>query len=45
MICKQILMITFLNEPEVIILHTVKWFQAFLSNINNFIYNYLFARN
>ena len=25
---------TFLNEPELILLYIVKWFQVFLSNIN-----------
>ena len=28
MICKLILLITFLNEPKLILLHTVKWFQV-----------------
>ena len=27
--------VTFLNEPEVIFVHTVKWFQALLFNMNN----------
>ncbi len=31
------LYITFLNEPELICLHTVKWFQVLLSNTNNLI--------
>ena len=36
MICKPILLITFLNEPVLIFsLHTVKWFQVFLSNTND----------
>ena len=26
------------NKPELIVLHTVKWFQIFLSNMNNSIY-------
>ena len=39
MICKHILLITFLNEPKLISLHTVKWFQAFLSIMNNSIHN------
>ena len=33
-----ILLITFLNKPELIFFHTVKWFQVFLSNTNNSIY-------
>ena len=28
MICEHILLIIFLNEPKLIILHTVKWFQV-----------------
>ena len=39
MTCKHILWITFLNEPKLILLHTVKWFQEFLSNMNNSIYS------
>ena len=39
MICEHILYITYLNETELIFLHTVKWFQAFLSNMNNSIYD------
>ena len=35
MICKHILLITFLNEPELILLHTVKWFQVLLCTTNN----------
>ena len=35
---KDILVITFLNELELIFLHTVKWIQVFLSSTNNFIY-------
>ena len=31
MICKQILLITFLNEPKLIFLHTIKWFQVLLT--------------
>ena len=27
--------VTFLNEPELICLHTVKWFQVLLSNTSN----------
>ena len=30
MICKHILLITFLNEPNFILLQTVKWFQVLL---------------
>ena len=33
MICKRILLITFSDGPE--FLHTVKWFQVLLSNMNN----------
>ena len=35
MISKHILLITFLNEPELIYLHTVKSFQGSLFNTNN----------
>ena len=35
MICKHILSITFLNEPKLILLYTVKWFQEFLCITNN----------
>ena len=35
MICKQILLITFLNEPQLILFHTVKWFQVLLCITNN----------
>ena len=38
MICKHIL--TFLNKLEIFLFHTVKWFQVFLSLMNNSI-NYL----
>ena len=38
MICKNILLIIFLKEPELIFLHTVKRFQAFLLNTNKSIY-------
>ena len=31
MICKYILLITFLNQPKLILLHIVKWFHVFLS--------------
>ena len=39
MICKQIVLkiTSFLNELELICLHTVEWFQVFLANTNNFI--------
>ena len=32
MICKQVLLIRFLNEPELIFLHTVKWSNSSISN-------------
>ena len=35
MICKHILLITFLNEPKLILLQTVKWFQVLLCITNN----------
>ena len=35
MICKHILLITFLNEPMLILLHIVKWFQVLLCITNN----------
>ena len=36
MICKDILPITFLNEPELLFfLQTVKWLQVLLCNSNN----------
>ena len=35
MICKQILLITFLEELELFFAHMVKWFQVFLCNTNN----------
>ena len=38
MICKHILLISFLNKSEIIFLHTVKWFHLFVSNIDNSIY-------
>ena len=42
MICRQILYSKqFLNEPEFICLHTVKWFQVLLSNTDSFIYTQL----
>ena len=36
-ICKHILKVTFLNEPKLILLHTVKWFQVLLCITNNLI--------
>ena len=46
MILKHVLLIKFLNEPELIFLHTVKWFQVLLSNMNNSIFYYhLFAHS
>ena len=38
MISKHILLIIFLNKPELIFLHTVKWFHL-ISN-NSFLYKY-----
>ena len=35
MICKHILLITFLNEPELIFFFTHTWFQVFVSNSIN----------
>ena len=35
MICKHILSIMFLNKPELICLHTVKWFKVLLKITNN----------
>ena len=35
MICYLILFITFLNNPEIIFLHAVKWFQVLLYNSHN----------
>ena len=34
MVCKDILKIKFINEPE-LFLHAVKWFQALRYNIHN----------
>ena len=34
-ICKAILLITFLNESKLILLHAVKWFQVLLCVTNN----------
>ena len=46
MICKHILLIMLLNEPNLILLHTVKWFQVFCyisSTVkhHSFVYTYL----
>ena len=38
MICKHILLITFLNESTLILLHAIRCFHLFLSNTNNSIY-------
>ena len=35
MICKYVLLITFLNEPKLILWYTVKWFQVLLCITNN----------
>ena len=35
MIYKHILMVTFLSEHNLILLHTVKWFQVLLCITNN----------
>ena len=35
MICKHILLITFLNEPKLILLHMVTWFQILLCITNS----------
>ena len=40
---KPIFLEKFLNEPELIFFHTVKWFHLFLIRIIQFIMNYLFA--
>ena len=37
MIWEHILWITFLNEPELFFLYTVKWFQLFLYNSHNLV--------
>ena len=39
MVYKHVLLITFLNEPELILFHTVKWSYLFLSYSDNSIYN------
>ena len=40
--CKHILLIMFLNEPKLILLHTVKWFQVLLFITNNSIKHHSF---
>ena len=35
MICKHILLLTFLNEPKLILFPIVKWFEELLCIINN----------
>ena len=35
MICKHVLLIMFLNEPKLILLHTFNWFQVLLCITNN----------
>ena len=42
MISEHILLITFLNEPEVIFFHIVKWFQVLLCNTNYSLQHYSF---
>ena len=42
MICKQMV---FLDKPELICLHTVKWFQVLLFNTNDSIHHYSFAQS
>ena len=43
MICKYILLVTFLNEPKLILLHIVECSQVLLFITNNLIKNQLFA--
>ena len=43
MIYKHILLIMFLNEPKLILLYTVKWFQVLLCITNNLIKQQLFV--
>ena len=45
MICKHILKITFLKNPEFFFLYTVKWFLVFLTEIILFNINDLFAHS
>ena len=42
MMSKPVSGITFLNEPEPILFHTVKWFHLFISNRNNCFWYWLF---
>ena len=44
MICKHILLIMFSNEPKLILLHTVKWFQVLLCITKNSIKNQLWVK-
>ena len=43
MISEHILLLTFLNEPELLFLPTIKWFHLFLLNMNNSIYHQSFV--
>ena len=43
MICKDISLITFLHEPKLILLHTIKQFQTLLCITNNSIKHLLFV--
>ena len=43
MISKHILMMTFLNELKLVLLHTAKWFQVFLCIPNNSIKHQTFV--
>ena len=43
MIFKQILLVTFLNEPKLILFHIVKWFQVLLCMTNNSIKHLTFV--
>ena len=43
MVCKHILPRTFLNESDLICLHTVKWFQVLICNTYNPISYYSFV--
>ena len=44
-ISKYILYVTSLNDPELVLLHIVKWFQVFLTQIILFTINHLFAHS
>ena len=35
MICKHILLISFLNDPKLVLFHAVKWFHVLLCITNN----------